>query len=308
MKALSILLFACLAGKAQTAPPPAALPLPNLPDDTVIAVYPDDGYTLTFGEFKKIYAILPPEQQQHALKEPENFLRGWGVMRRLTRMAKDQKLEEGSPAREQLEYYTMTILAEAELEDVNHHVTIAPTEARQYYDAHQDRYKEVRVKAIYLAFTDQPPASATSSSAKSRTEEEAKALADKLETDLQGGADFVKLVAQYSDDAASKAKDGDFATIHGSDNIPEEVRTVVMALKPGDTSKPVRQPSGIYIFRAESVSHKPFEEARDEIFSVLRTEHYRQWMDKMNRETKVDFKSPEFPGKGSADGKPTGAH
>ena len=103
MKALSILLFACLAGLAQTGPQPAAPALPNLPDETVIAVFPDDGYQMTMGEFRKFLPILPPDVQQTALKDPQNFLRGWAVMRKLTAMAKKEKLEEGSPAREQLE-------------------------------------------------------------------------------------------------------------------------------------------------------------------------------------------------------------
>ncbi len=62
-------------------------------------------------------------------------------------------------------------------------------------------------------------------------------LAAKLVADLRGGADFVKLVEQYSDDSTSKAKAGDFATIHGSDNIPQEVKSVVMGLKQGDDQR-----------------------------------------------------------------------
>jgi peptidyl-prolyl cis-trans isomerase C len=307
MKALSFLLFACLAGMAQTAPPPAAAaPWANLPDDTVIVVFEDDGYSMTLGEFKKLYAILPSDAQQNALKETEDFLRGWGVMRKLSRMAKTQKLEEGSPAHEQLEYYTMRILAEAELEDVNHHVTVPAEEARQYYDAHKDKYKEVRLKAIKLDYSDGAASSSTSSA--KRTEEETKVLAAKLVADLRGGADFVKLVAQYSDDATSKAKNGDFATIQGSDNIPEQIRSVVMALKPGDVSEPVAQPRTLYIFRAESVAYKPFEQVSDEIFAQVRREHYAQWMFQMNHDIKVDFKSPAFLGKGPGDGKPPSAH
>ncbi len=77
MKALSILLFACLAGLAQTPPPPPAAAPINLADDTVICVF-EDGYKMTVGEFKKIYAILPPETQQTALTKREDFLEGLG--------------------------------------------------------------------------------------------------------------------------------------------------------------------------------------------------------------------------------------
>ena len=199
----------------------------------------------------------------------------------------------------------MRILTDAEMLDVSHHITVPRAEAQQYYDAHREKYKEVRLKAIYLAFSQQP---ASASSAASRTEDQAKALAAKLVASLRTGADFVKMVAQYSDDAASKAKDGDFATVHGSDNIPEEVRSVVMALKPGEVSEPLRQPNAVYIFRAESVAYKPFEEVSNEIFEQLRSDHYRQWMDQLNRDIKVEFKNSALFGTAAAEGKPSGAH
>lgn len=303
MRALSILLFACLAGQAQTAPPAAAPAFPDLPDNEVIAVF-DDGVSMTMGEFKKFFAVLPPEIQQNALKQRENFIKGWAVMRKLAHMAEKQKLDEGSPTRESLEYYRMRILTDAEMVDQLHHTSVPPAEGKEYYQAHRDKYKEVRIKAIYLGFSEQP----ASSGANSRTEEQAKALAAKLLADLRGGADFVKLVAQYSEDATSKAKDGDFATIHGSDNIPEAIRAVVMALKPGEVSEPIRQPNAIYLFRAEAVSYKEFDQVSDEIFAQLRQQRYNQWMEQINRDAKVELKSPAFFGTAPADAKPPGAH
>jgi peptidyl-prolyl cis-trans isomerase C len=275
----------------------------------VICVF-EDGYKMTVGEFKKIYAILPPETQQTALAKREDFLKGWAVMRKLAQMAKADKLDEGSPAREQLDYYSMRILTDAEMLDTSHKVSVPPGEAKQYYDAHRDNYKEVQLKAIYLSFSDgaAPTTSSATSSAK-RTEEQTKVLAAKLTADLRGGADFVKLVEQYSDDSTSKAKAGDFATIHGSDNIPQEVKSVVMGLKQGDVSEPLRQPSAIYIFRAETVSYKPFEQVSDEILNQLKTEHFRVWLDSINRNIKVEFKSQEFlNAPAPAEVKPSGAH
>jgi parvulin-like peptidyl-prolyl isomerase len=219
-------------------------------------------------------------------------------------MAEKQKLDEQSPTRESLDYYRMRILTDAENVDTFHHVTVPPAEAQQYYDAQRDKYKEVRVKAIYLTFSEQ----SASSSAKSRTQDQAEALAAKLLADLRSGADFVKLVGQYSDDPTSKAKDGDFATIHGSDNIPEPIRAVVLTLKPGEVSEPIRQPNGIYLFRAEAVTYKPFDQASEEIFTELRKQHYMQWMQQINNGVKVEFKSPEFFGTARAEPKPSGAH
>ncbi len=308
MKAFSILLLACLAAQAQTTPPAPAPTLPDLPDNTVLAVF-EDGYSMTMGEFKKIYSMLPPQAQQNAVKQPESFFKGWGVMRRLAHLAEQQKLDEQSPTRETLDYYRMNILSQAEMQDALGHITVPPADATRYYEAHQDKYKEVHLKAIQLAFSEPSAASSSSSSSpKSRTEDEAKALAAKLLAQLRGGADFVKVVAQYSDDASSKAKDGEFTTIHASDNIPQDILSAVMALKPGEISEPIRQPNAIYLFRAESVTYKPFDQVSNEIFNQLKMDQYRQWVEQNDRSVKVEFKSPAFFGTAPADGKPPSGH
>lgn len=304
MKSLLILLLACFAGVAQT--PPPAPQFPNVPDDTVICTF-DDGVSLTAGEFKQIVAVLPPESQPAAVKDPQTFLKQWALMRKLTHLAETEKLDQQSPTREKAEYYRMMTLSEAEMLSADRHVDISEADAKAYYDAHRDNYKDVRVKAIYLAFSGEA-SSSLSGGSKSRTEEQAKALAAKIEADLRGGADFVKLVAQYSEEPVSKAKGGDFGTVHGSDNIPDATRAMVMALKPGEISQPIRQPNGIYIFRAEDVSFKTFEQVSSDIFAQLHKDRYAQWLDRTNRDTKVEFKSPAFFGTAPETGKPSGAH
>ena len=233
MKALSILFFACLAVWAQPAPPVpsagAAAGWDDVPDATVIAVF-GDGSSMTMGDFKNLFHALPPDLQNNAQKQPEAFLHQWALMRNLAQLAKTQKLDERSPIRESLEFSSFYILMQAEMQDSLRRVNVEPAEAHQYYDEHKDKYKEVHLKAIYLSFSDRASgasSTANSSSVKLRTEDEAKALAAKLVAQLRGGADFVKLVAQYSDDAATKAKDGDFTTVYGSDNIPDQIKVTV---------------------------------------------------------------------------------
>ena len=70
--------------------------MPNLPDDTVIAIF-SDGSKFTMGEFKKVYAVLPPSAQQVALRTPAVFLHQWELLRKLTAMADKNKLGEESP-------------------------------------------------------------------------------------------------------------------------------------------------------------------------------------------------------------------
>src|SRR3989442_2986330 len=109
MKAIVLCTLACVIGAwAQTAPaPPSAAPapaLPELPDSTVVATF-DDGATFTMGDFRKIYAILPPQNQQMALRDRRTFLQQWAFMRKLSLMADQQKLDQESPTKEALAYY-----------------------------------------------------------------------------------------------------------------------------------------------------------------------------------------------------------
>jgi parvulin-like peptidyl-prolyl isomerase len=264
--------------------------MPDIPDQTTIAVF-DDGVKFTMGDFKKIFAVLPPENQPMALRDRKTFLQQWAFMRKLAQMAEKQKLDQESPARDQLEYYRLMILSQTKLAEAMNSMTVEPAEIVKFYDTDKDRFKEVRVKAIYVSF---------GKGGKATTEDEAKAKAAKLLADIRGGADFVKLVKENSDDETSKAKDGEFATLRRNDNIPDAIRTAVFALKQGEVTEPVRQPNGFYLLRADEVRYRPLSQVRDEIFTELKQRHYAQWLEQTNKDTKVEITSPAFVSEAAA--------
>jgi parvulin-like peptidyl-prolyl isomerase len=309
MKALTLFVFTCLGAGvpvagAQTAPPaPAAsaLQIPNLPDETIVAKF-DDGTTFTMGDFKKYYQVLPPSNQQMALRDRKEFLHQWALFRKLAKQAEEQKLDEQSPYKEAAEYARMQVLIQARINEALNSATVEPAETLRYYDAHKEKYKQVRVKAIYITFGDTAGAQ-SSKLKKPLTEDEAKAKAAKLLAEIRAGADFVKLVKEHSEDVTSKAKDGDFATLRPSDNIPDAFRGAVFALKQGEVSEPLRQAGGFYLLRAEEVTYRPLAQARDEIYEQLKQERYKQWFDQMNRDTKVEITNPAFLANGPAAGK-----
>ena len=105
-----------------------------------------------------------------------------------------------------------------------------------------------------------------------------------------------KKAKENSDDETSRGKDGDFVTLRANDNVPDAVRTAVFALQKGDVSEPVRQQAGYYLLKADDITYRPLSQVRDEIFQEIKQQHYGQWMDKINRDTKVTLTSPEFLG------------
>src|SRR6266542_6255693 len=101
MKVTSLLVFACLgaAWAQQPAAPggaPTGMPAPKMPelaDETVVAIL-GDGTKFTMGDFKRVFAALPPPNQQMALRNRGEFLHQWEMMRRLMKMAEAAKLDQ----------------------------------------------------------------------------------------------------------------------------------------------------------------------------------------------------------------------
>lgn len=291
MKSLCLFVFACAAWAQTTpAPAPAAPKMPDLPDDTVIATF-EDGAKFTMKDFKAYYNVLPQQNQQMAMRDKAAFLHQWAVLRKLTQMGDEKKLGELQPYKEAIQHARMQVMVQAVINDLLNQIVIESSDIAKYYEANKNKFAQVKVKAIYITYSDNP--SSTSGGKKPLTEAEAKAKAEKLLEQIRGGADFVKLVKENSEDESSRDKDGDFATLHFNDNIPDAFRAAIFKLKQGEVSEPLKQPNGYYLLRAEEVSYRALSEVRDTIYNDLKNQKYNEWMVKMDQETKVQI-NPEF--------------
>jgi parvulin-like peptidyl-prolyl isomerase len=132
-----------------------------------------------------------------------------------------------------------------------------------------------------------PPANQDPGAKKVLSESEAKAKAEKIYADLKAGADFVKLVKENSGDSTSAAKDGDFMPIRKSDQVPEEIKAAVFALKPGEFCPPIRQPNGFYVFRLQSLENQPFDKVREQLANELRSTRMSEWVQSTQKSTPV---------------------
>jgi parvulin-like peptidyl-prolyl isomerase len=270
---VSVILFA-------QAPAPPAAPSPanlmTLPPSTVIATI--DGQKIVAADLQAVLRALAPAQQEATVKNPRAFLEQFALMRRLSAMAEKAGLDQKSPYREQLSYNRMLALAQAQLQVSEAQLVITPAEAQKFYEANQDLYTSVRLKVIYIPFSVSPPSTQVEGQKKVLSESEAKAVAEKVYSELKAGADFVKLVKEHSGDPTSASKEGDFGSLRRSDRMPEEVKAAVFAMKVGEFSRPVRQPNGFYIFRAEDVGTEPLEKVQKAIMDQLRSTHMSSWV------------------------------
>jgi peptidyl-prolyl cis-trans isomerase C len=298
MKSSSLLTIVSLAiGLAQT--PPASAPSPQPvppapqapPPDTVIATV--DGTKLTYGEVANFLKGMNPQMQQNAMRNRKDFVERYALMRKLSTLAEQAKLGERSPYKEAIESYRMNMLMQAEINEYVDHIVITADDLQKYYAENKSRYDQVKLKVIYIPFSS-TTAGATAENRKRLTEEEAKAKAEQLIKEIKGGADFVKLVKENSEDASSKAKDGDMGTLSRADNLPESIRSVVFALKAGEVSDPVRQPNGFYIFRADEVSQRPLEQVREQLVKQLQSERLQEWLKSTTKSLNIKFENEQF--------------
>ena len=281
-------LFVCAAGLwAQPAPPKE-----TEPDDEDVLATLDDGHKLTYGELKAMAGALPPQMQQTAMRDRKAFVRQLALMRKLSRLAEENKLDQKTPTRELLLFNRMYVLMGAQINFAVDTAVVPPEQLQKFYDANKDRYSQVKVKVIYVGFSSNPAAAPPGK--KYLSEVEAKAKIEKLRAEIVAGADFVKMVKQHSEDQASVEKDGDFGNIRRNDNLPEAIRNAVFALKPGELSQAIRQPNGFYLFRAEEVSTRAFQQVRDEIFNEVKQLQFKQWMEQTEKGLNVKYVNEAF--------------
>ena len=290
MTKYGLFVFSSLAVSLLAQAPPPSAPAASLPPDTLVATL--EGRKLTFGYFERLLRTLPPQAQQAFQRDRKALLQQIALMMRLSNEAEKAQLDQKSPYKEQLEIGRMNILAQADINEKFNTFRVAAEDQQKHYDANKDRYSQVKVKVLYVAFSNAPaPASATK---KPLAEAEAKAKIEKLLADVRGGADFVKLIKANSDDAASAAKDGEFGTIKKTDNIPDPIKSVVFSLKQGQVSDPVRQPNGFYLFRAEEISAQPYTEVKDQIFTELKQVKFKEWLEGVRGSLDIKVENEEF--------------
>lgn len=294
MKVLFLYAFAGFSLWAQSAAPPAAKSSDRvsaflaLPPDTIVAVV--DGEKIPAVQLQVIVRNLSPAQADNALQNPRLMVEQYALMKRLAAMAEKAGLDQKSPLKEQLAYNRMVALAPAQLQARENEMQVTPEEVESFYQANKDRFTTAQIKLIYIPFS--PNAGQKGPDGKKiLSEAEAKAKAESIYAELQKGADFVKMVKEHSGDAASASKDGDYGTLRRSDSLPEEVKTAVFSLKAGEVSRPVRQPNGFYIFRAESVTVEPLEKVRTEVTNGLMNGRVDNWVQSLRKSLDVKIEN-----------------
>lgn len=141
------------------------------------------------------------------------------------------------------------------------------TEVERYYEAHQAAFQEplrLRASHLFLAAPEGYP---------DEVVERQQTLIEQIAKRLANGESFPALVAEFSEDEATKKRDGDLSYFAETRMLPE-VFGAADQLQPGQISGPVRSRLGFHLVRLTEV--RPAQslgaEARPEIVALLENE------------------------------------
>jgi peptidyl-prolyl cis-trans isomerase C len=139
-------------------------------------------------------------------------------------------------------------------------------EVRRYYEEHRAVFQEplrLRASHLFLAAPEGYPKEVI---------ETKRALIEQLSQRLTHGESFPALVAEFSEDEATKKRGGDLGYFAEERMLPKVFATA-QQLHPGEISAPVRSRLGLHILRlTESLPSREqtFAEARPEIDALLK--------------------------------------
>ena len=164
---------------------------------------------------------------------------------------------------------------------------VTDADIQAYYTAHQAEYKnDEQVKTRHILISVKPGADA-------QTDAAAKAKAQDILKQLQGGANFADLAKKNSDDPGSKDQGGELPMVPTASLDPAYAKAA-MALNPGQTSGLVRSSFGYHIIQTEQkqpAGTKPLAEVKDSIVQQLQQQKQGQAEQQFAQQIVADAKA-----------------
>lgn len=150
-------------------------------------------------------------------------------------------------------------------EAVTTEVSVDEKEAREYYKAHTDEFKDAGGIEVFHILVSSPE------------------QADELTAQLQQGADFGELARTYSD-CPSKKEGGALGLINPDSPYDQTFKDAALALQPGTmTAEPVKTRFGYHIIKVgqrQEAVQKTFDQVRLQIMNQLKTDQQEEMFGK----------------------------
>jgi peptidyl-prolyl cis-trans isomerase C len=233
--------------------------------------------------------LLPPEYQKRFKDKAQKkaFLERLVQVYLLAMEARAEKIDKEKSFKAKTEDAINSILAQEYMKrKFASSTTISEKEIKEYFDKHKAEFAQpAMVKARHILIKVDPKAKPQEISA-------AMTKAGNIKKEIDKGADFAGLAAQYSDDPGTKNKGGDLGFFPKQRMIPP-FANAAFALKKGEISNPVRTPFGFHIIKVEdkkAEAQMTYEEAKPRISSRLSNMKQKTAMDKEIKRLEKKYK------------------
>ena len=267
---------------------------------------------ITKAEFEKLVAALAPNPTPQQKKQLA------GVLPRVIAMstaAKKEGLDKTAQFDETVKFVKMQVLTNQLQRKIQEQAAdIKPEEIEKYYKDHPEAFEQYNVDRIFIPRTKQVEAEAKEEDEKDEklTDEQKKAkeaaekaktdeaeqamtkLADDLHTRAAAGEDMSKLQKEAFDAAGMKIES---PTV----NLPNVRRTglppahaAIFDLKQGEVSQVISDAGGHYIYKMNSKTEMPLDQAKNEIHGKMQNDRMREKMDSLNNSFKVETNEAYF--------------
>jgi parvulin-like peptidyl-prolyl isomerase len=201
------------------------------------------------------------------------------------------------------------IFARVQQVEVFGRIAVAEDEARRYYAEHPNEFStpsNLTIREILIEVPTLPGAKPDAPGAKPQNQglfsvaldDDAKAKAEAIRKRAVAGEDFAQLAGTESA-SASKANGGLIGPISQEELAPA-LAEVLLKMKPGEITEPLRTPRGYQILKLESKTESQtmtFEQARDQIankvFAMKRQGELERYVRKLRSQAIIEWKNDE---------------
>ncbi len=262
------------------------------------------GITITADDFKARLDEQSPfiRARYSSLDRKKEFLDNLIRFEVLAREAENQKLDKDPEVQATLKKIMVQKLVQRNFMDTGGTADVPDADVQKYFDDHKDEYnrpRRVRVAAVIWAAPQGSPdrakklAIARKALAKAKAEEKTNALA------------FAKIVSEYSEDATTKALQGDLQ-FKSEDELAKayskEVAAAAFKLKPGEISPVVESAQGLFLLKytgEQPEMIRTLDQVKAQIANKLhrekKTKEFDEWLKGLRdrADVKVDEKALE---------------
>ena len=307
---------------ARSAPPPQPAPAPatsdtsaSVPDDAAVltvtgvcdsqkpgaaSAAADCKTIITKAEFERLVNALVPNATAQQKKQLASVLPRLMAM---SNQAKERGMDQTEQYSKALEFLKMQALSTQLQRKLQEEAAdISDADIEKYYKDNPDAFEQYNLDRIFVPRSKQVAAEAADGDDKeqkltaqqkkakedaeqAKKQENEKAmteLAEKLRTRAAAGEDITKLQKEAFEAAGMKIETTAVNLPSVRRNGLPQAQTVVFDLKPGEVSQVISDAGGHYIYKLNSKTMMPLDQAKTEIRGRLQNDRMREKTDKLN--------------------------